>query len=98
PRRATLFPYTTLFRSRVAKETKGAVGGQPVRRRIVANETGPRCRRVSRERRAGDRLGCAGVGAGHEYALDPPRSERVRRPTFPPDRKSTRLNSSHSQI
>src|SRR2546427_7515315 len=68
PPRSTLFPYTTLFRSR-------AVGGeilvlgryQPGPPRVL----GPRGRR--------------------------PRT-RGRRRADPEDRKSTRLNSSHSQI
>src|SRR2546430_12312325 len=57
PPRSTLFPYTTLFRSR---------GGR-------------RGRRGARGRAAGPAGGVAAVGVGR-------------------DRKSTRLNSSHSQI
>src|SRR5688572_32717780 len=57
PPRSTLFPYTTLFRSRIPKEV-----------------------------RAGQRIRLAGQGtAGLGGAA-------------PGDRKSTRLNSSHSQI
>src|SRR6266853_4976299 len=60
PPRSTLFPYTTLFRSRSA-------GGRP----------GPgRWRRSDRA----------------------PGPSSPRRPPAPRDRKSTRLNSSHSQI
>src|SRR2546430_12638162 len=62
PPRSTLFPYTTLFRSR---GRCGAVRGR-------------RCRRDSP---------CVGASALGIRRLDPPR-----------DRKSTRLNSSHSQI
>src|SRR2546427_6528619 len=64
PPRSTLFPYTTLFRSR-------------------APDTG-------RRRDAGGgvaRAGAAGVHPTRAQSGDPPR-----------DRKSTRLNSSHSQI
>src|SRR2546427_4578450 len=63
PPRSTLFPYTTLFRSRVRAR---AIAGAPPARN-------------------GDGLGGRGRGAGAE-----------RRPSG--DRKSTRLNSSHSQI
>src|SRR2546427_8799439 len=58
PPRSTLFPYTTLFRSR---RRPGSAGGSRV------------------TRRQNGRVRC---------------NPRVRRP----DRKSTRLNSSHSQI
>src|SRR2546430_10044326 len=70
PPRSTLFPYTTLFRSRVARRS--------VRR--------DRARRPGRSRRG-----------------DPPAGARRPRGGGPAgagaaDRKSTRLNSSHSQI
>src|SRR2546430_8089423 len=60
PPRSTLFPYTTLFRSR--RRSRRGRAGRDVRRHLVRH-------RVSRARQAADR-----------------------------DRKSTRLNSSHSQI
>src|SRR5688572_31740788 len=64
PPRSTLFPYTTLFRSRVEHEPTG--------------ET------AVFDRTAGDELiDCRVDGL---------------RPATDPDRKSTRLNSSHSQI
>src|SRR5688572_31313720 len=81
PPRSTLFPYTTLFRSRTRRGTvrrprRGdrAAGGTV--RRHPPVEAG-RCARVRRAggRRPGQRRGADG-----------------------PDRKSTRLNSSHSQI
>src|SRR2546427_4083864 len=63
PPRSTLFPYTTLFRSRRTSSS----GRRP------------------RERRRSSRL--------------PDRAQRPREPRSPDsDRKSTRLNSSHSQI
>src|SRR2546430_5958239 len=68
PPRSTLFPYTTLFRSRRAPAA------------------GPLVRRA--ERRPLDRrlqAICSGRGGGRVRALGA-------------DRKSTRLNSSHSQI
>src|SRR5438270_981327 len=61
PPRSTLFPYTTLFRSRA---TRGAGGGAPALPH-------------ARDSGVGDHGGDAGTGT---------------------DRKSTRLNSSHSQI
>src|SRR2546427_1448561 len=64
PPRSTLFPYTTLFRSRDRGRRLGATGA--VRRRAPAR---PYSRGADAERAGGPR-----------------------------DRKSTRLNSSHSQI
>src|SRR2546430_10255579 len=75
PPRSTLFPYTTLFRSRA--------GGPGPPTRVPAPEGRVRQRRGAR---AEDRA----VGRpGRGPALDVHRLE---------DRKSTRLNSSHSQI
>src|SRR2546427_6163138 len=62
PPRSTLFPYTTLFRSR-----EGARAG------LDGHERGPRARRAG------------AVPQGHSAGAGR-------------DRKSTRLNSSHSQI
>src|SRR3989442_4638617 len=68
PPRSTLFPYTTLFRSRARRR-------QP--------------RRVSRGGQAPERAGCGGrLGRGRGPAVAPGH----------PDRKSTRLNSSHVRI
>src|SRR5688572_30866844 len=69
PPRSTLFPYTTLFRSRLAR---------------------PGRRRPRRDVRLG-RPGSGGAGRPRDLA---PRDGRPRAG----DRKSTRLNSSHSQI
>src|SRR2546430_13254831 len=68
PPRSTLFPYTTLFRSRAARS---------VARRRVSHQALPRF---------------AGRPALH------PRGARAAAVSAPGDRKSTRLNSSHSQI
>src|SRR5256886_7074542 len=68
PPRSTLFPYTTLFRSRDAVEHR-------VRRGDVAE------RAVQRRGDGGHAAWLVGVG-----------EQRLQ------DRKSTRLNSSHSQI
>src|SRR2546427_9316883 len=71
PPRSTLFPYTTLFRSR-----------RRVGRRVAHSY------RYLRDRRGGQsRPGPQATGPGRAAANGPAR-----------DRKSTRLNSSHSQI
>src|SRR3712207_9478556 len=83
PPRATLFPYTTLFRSK-RKRAEGRIraGDQDVDRRVVeAAKLAPACRRP----------GHPVVERAHaEHRRD---AERVDR-----DRKSTRLNSSHANI
>src|SRR2546430_13685058 len=77
PPRSTLFPYTTLFRSRAARSPRRAVGGGA---------------RASRLVRCGEEPdGCGGV-ARRRDVVD------VAAKGLPGDRKSTRLNSSHSQI
>src|SRR5690606_42051349 len=88
PPRSTLFPYTTLFRSRlpggrgVRLAPLSAAGGrggshavEPLARAVAGGAGTPRSR----------------TGAGHGGVPDPSRGPRaVLR-----DRKSTRLNSSH---
>src|SRR2546430_3975633 len=73
PPRSTLFPYTTLFRSK--RSRADGHGGQ-----TTESDAGEKPARAAEEHR--------GVGAGARAAPHSP--ER--------DRKSTRLNSSHSQI
>src|SRR2546427_6973493 len=75
PPRSTLFPYTTLFRSRVARED----AHQPVSR--LLRQVLERDRPPLRPRRRDAEL----------------RPERLAQLAHR-DRKSTRLNSSHSQI
>src|SRR2546430_7790509 len=82
PPRSTLFPYTTLFRSRVRRAPRLAQGRVP-------GLTGQRAGRLAQRgpARLGRRLG--------QHAVPPiPDPGQVQ----PVDRKSTRLNSSHSQI
>src|SRR2546426_7470543 len=85
PPRSTLFPYTTLFRSRpvAGRIPRGlGVGGQPPRGAEQPHGLAPRFRIRVRGR--------ARVGAAVLHARPPPRGWR--------DRKSTRLNSSHLVI
>src|SRR5258705_7245599 len=82
PPRSTLFPYTTLFRSRGDDRPTRAAEGEPGQRRADAARRRRRTRsgpRVARTRRA---LPARGRG----------QAARVQ------DRKSTRLNSSHLGI
>src|SRR2546427_6975266 len=73
PPRSTLFPYTTLFRSREGRGQRGLEGLEL--------------------RRDGDFVIAHAHALGHITRVDPADVGRVGR-----DRKSTRLNSSHSQI
>src|SRR3712207_6952363 len=84
PPRSTLFPYTTLFRSRVHPSRRDRDGAHPAQRDRHAPRRflRRRHRRGSRDRR--------------EARLPPaPRRGHLRRRL---DRKSTRLNSSHANI
>src|SRR2546430_13028611 len=87
PPRSTLFPYTTLFRSLRALEPLEGVTGRTCGPGLL-------CRALHIDRRlngvdlAGDVLWLERARAGA------PRARIARTP----DRKSTRLNSSHSQI
>src|SRR2546430_13205452 len=76
PPRSTLFPYTTLFRSHLARAIRAT--------RVFANER--------RRGRGASRFDCAINSAEPGIA-----GRRVLRRGLL-DRKSTRLNSSHSQI
>src|SRR5688572_32257163 len=81
PPRSTLFPYTTLFRSRTT-----STGRQRHGRETLGKDPG--------ERVGGKR---SGRGARRSSQRDELRSAAVDGGAGP-DRKSTRLNSSHSQI
>src|SRR3712207_8331706 len=84
PPRSTLFPYTTLFRSRHRRREARAVEQRPAVRDLV---------RVLR-RRHGREDGLAG-GADVDRRVG---VREVRRVQEGVDRKSTRLNSSHANI
>src|SRR2546421_6929420 len=86
PPRSTLFPYTTLFRSRRGLPRRHDAGGGR-----SAGE--PDERAVAEDLAEGDdpvRADAGGEGAAG--GVTPPRQSLIR------DRKSTRLNSSHDQI
>src|SRR2546427_6939052 len=83
PPRSTLFPYTTLFRS---LGTRQSAGGRLVRGTFIDSGAGGG--------RLAARLLAPGVGGRYARA----RARRRRLLLCGLDRKSTRLNSSHSQI
>src|SRR2546430_6242804 len=75
PPRSTLFPYTTLFRSRCRETVRPALG-----------------------RSIGEREANAAVGGSHCGSIEIPVIGTGAETHVHGDRKSTRLNSSHSQI
>src|SRR2546427_5374303 len=79
PPRSTLFPYTTLFRSRGQRQRRVSRAGSHAGGGGAAAGRGPRAARGH-----GDGTVHAGRAAGRAAGAG--------------DRKSTRLNSSHSQI
>src|SRR2546430_12626117 len=79
PPRSTLFPYTTLFRSRVVGDGWRSLGVDQPRQRIEPGRPRAHPRRAR--------------PLGQPMHVDLDLIETVL-----PDRKSTRLNSSHSQI
>src|SRR3712207_7042728 len=82
PPRSTLFPYTTLFRSRAHRRPPARPGHHG---RVLLVHGGDRAHLRGLARGVGvDRGGARGVGGGAGVLL--------------PDRKSTRLNSSHANI
>src|SRR5205085_9845136 len=97
PRLVTLFPYTTLFRSDRAEQRRRGVivldviagVGQAVERGPLRVVDGPG---AAGAERAADDAGAAQVHRGTAERSQGTPGELAR------DRKSTRLNSSHSQI
>src|SRR2546427_2975366 len=79
PPRSTLFPYTTLFRSRGDEEGHRSTGSGELERALHERD-----REVGEMRKSGP-------------VRRPPRGVAGCQ-RLPQDRKSTRLNSSHSQI
>src|SRR2546427_2607426 len=82
PPRSTLFPYTTLFRSRVEA---GAIERLPGLGRLFGRQVGDQ-----------DPVHSGLAGALAECVRSP--TQHGVRVSHDQDRKSTRLNSSHSQI
>src|SRR5688572_32749894 len=86
PPRSTLFPYTTLFRSNR--------WFQRVRKNREVALQGHRA--IGRQRVVGDRIQHLKVAAVLQRSA--PGEQEIARQLKVGDRKSTRLNSSHSQI
>src|SRR2546430_8984983 len=80
PPRSTLFPYTTLFRSRHAERPAAFAGRHE----------------ILKAARDGAKLEAVLTGKPREFAVGGQPQFEFR--ASPGDRKSTRLNSSHSQI
>src|SRR5688572_31593518 len=93
PPTSTLFPYTTLFRSLLGKDLRADAVPLPFRLPFerVAQRGGVVVELVREE----EGQWAEGVGGGVGRRDDRGEEFRGRRPV---DRKSTRLNSSHSQI
>src|SRR2546430_12331916 len=90
PPRSTLFPYTTLFRSLLARMTLEEKLGQ-LNQLSVDNQPTPEQLELVRKGLVGsffNLTGAAATGDAQHIAVTESRL----------DRKSTRLNSSHSQI
>src|SRR3712207_9041208 len=94
PPRSTLFPYTTLFRSRLERAQRlsvvGARLGQLLGRRVEGDETEPEVVGQGSGERAGGVARRGGAVGAHVRG-----AHRYRGVL---DRKSTRLNSSHANI
>src|SRR2546427_1091806 len=83
PPRSTLFPYTTLFRSRAAQSAGASREHRSIRKAA--------CAQPARQ----DHLGARRLG---QYRISYSRAFAPVASGASQDRKSTRLNSSHSQI
>src|SRR2546430_5995913 len=87
PPRSTLFPYTTLFRSLSRLAVQRPLHRHRTRHRVILVLAPPN---PSVAFLPNHHCGNVNIEALQDSA--------VRLPLSPPDRKSTRLNSSHSQI
>src|SRR5207249_12088009 len=88
--RSTLFPYTTLFRSRPIKSVAGA--------RLVVLSRNRSIRIVVRVGRVGFRRGANGALDAFQSVQWVGLTRVARKDAIGVDRKSTRLNSSHVSI
>src|SRR5688572_30854118 len=86
PPRSTLFPYTTLFRS--PRRKRHAIAGERSGIAAAQAEVADARDEVEDPEAGDDKEGQLGEGPGQRKQARPERQ----------DRKSTRLNSSHSQI
>src|SRR3712207_7296285 len=84
PPRSTLFPYTTLFRSRCKRRASRRGDAVPVPRNRSASRTGGARRGAETQR--------------ENQQKDLTQRHRATEKTEGVDRKSTRLNSSHANI
>src|SRR2546430_12702935 len=91
PPRSTLFPYTTLFRSGARR----LVAQREIPHRSVFRLLGPD---PARRRRAASALSAEDVAEQARVRPDRAQAGRHVPEALRADRKSTRLNSSHSQI
>src|SRR2546427_8807768 len=89
PPRSTLFPYTTLFRSQDTRLWYGSRGRKPLANEVSRTPAAPGAPHLRRVLGAGD-LVLLFVVAIVNLNVVPTIAAK--------DRKSTRLNSSHSQI
>src|SRR5207249_11953040 len=98
PQNPTLFPYTTLFRSRHIDGSVGSAGDQ--RQSFVGDERAARTvgedSQIENDAVWGEGRQCREqVGHGQRRKI---RDDRAALERFEVDRKSTRLNSSHVSI
>src|SRR2546430_10278938 len=99
PPRSTLFPYTTLFRS----EGQPALARQPIAQRLPLDVGHHVVEHAGRSPGVvhGEDVGVTERGRDLDLAreaLEPDRRSELGSQHLEGDRKSTRLNSSHSQI
>src|SRR5690606_41575533 len=87
PPRPTLFPYTTLFRSKHHRTEDRILELPDIARPVIGLQHRHRARGYAGDPAAGFRRTDARDEMLHQH-----------RNVFPPDRKSTRLNSSHVKI
>src|SRR5256885_11179584 len=93
PRRSTLFPYTTLFRSFfMAVSTAGKGGGR------LAGKNNARAARSAGAGGAGARLTSRGAAGNVAHPPATAALSRLNKHAHRSDPKSTRLNSSHLVI
>src|SRR2546421_13095274 len=94
PPRSTLFPYTTLFRSRSALSAPALPSVSSSRARSAIDPLARLFQHETLARRAEQRLDLA----QQQNATGRERLDEEREEALLQDRKSTRLNSSHDQI